>query len=530
MLFSSISGIVKTRGEYNKLKRGVWSLTWTASDGRLKDIASYTKTIKNRVPVITSAYVSPSNATTDDSIQFRATSIDSDGDKIHALRFYVTNSSNVKIYPSSSSYKTIASSYTGGRQKNIYCSPETLNLPSGSYKANFYAIDGYDGVSCSNIYSVSFKIKNAESNFKITDTYTTINGLKTSATIYNNTQNIKFCAEIKGIAPIIMSSMIKIDGIKKYEGYTHNGVKSSTPQIRFRGEYDSPNRGIWSLTWTVGDGKKEESVKYLETVKNRLPVIISAEFKPSQLTTKTNICFYATAIDADKDKIKKITYTIKNKKGDIAWGPITAATNYDGGIKQAVIVPMDELKSGDYIGQWYAYDGYNGSVSEVKEISFTVKEIEKIESEQFEIVGNVYHTEYWEKNRKAFNKYYFRDYINYNIPFARYTKIENLPRQRGINVFWSGEKLMLRAKINGKQPTCIEVSILGYSYKTELKNINGSWEGSLFDPNMIKKWGKCEPELITLLFTGELNNNVVKNEVPIVVDDFVKYWDLHRKE
>ncbi|QHI72521.1 hypothetical protein [Aminipila terrae] len=150
------------------------------------------------------------------------------------------------------------------------------------------------------------------------------------------------------------------------------------------------------------------------------------------------------------------------------------------------------------------------------------------------IIGQVYHTDQWEINRKKYNLNRFKDEINKNIPYDDYMKLKQ-PRTRGVNVFWSGEKFMLSADVAGK-PIKVTCKINGTSYGANMKNSgkkNAAGEtvytGSIWDRSMINKWGRKEPVELTFTFSAVYSSGITKrHEVKIIVDNMEDYWKLHR--
>ncbi|QIB69323.1 hypothetical protein Ami103574_08295 [Aminipila butyrica] len=150
------------------------------------------------------------------------------------------------------------------------------------------------------------------------------------------------------------------------------------------------------------------------------------------------------------------------------------------------------------------------------------------------IIGEVYHTEQWDINRKKYNLGRFKEEINRSIAYSDYLKLKE-PRTRGTNVFWSGEKFMLQAAVAGS-PTKVTCAINGTSYSTAMKNSgkkNAAGEtiytGSLWDKAMISKWGRKEPVELTFTFTASYSGGITKrHEVNVIVDNMDDYWKLHR--
>ncbi len=159
------------------------------------------------------------------------------------------------------------------------------------------------------------------------------------------------------------------------------------------------------------------------------------------------------------------------------------------------------------------------------------------------VTGMVNHTEKWDENRKKYNLKRFGEEVNREMLLGDYTAM-SLPRKRGTNVFWSGEKFMLRAETEGN-PNCVQVQIFSRDAQGGLKNTGYSseladtgkktpggaqlWEGSVWDPGMINKWGRHAPEELTFRFTAFYPEALTKTHtVTVIVDSERDYWQLHR--
>ena len=159
------------------------------------------------------------------------------------------------------------------------------------------------------------------------------------------------------------------------------------------------------------------------------------------------------------------------------------------------------------------------------------------------ITGFVNHTDQWDRNRKKYNLERFSDEINRISQFDDYVRSE-APRKRGTNVFWSGEKFVLRAETKGG-PTAVKVKILApdkngtlkdTGYSTSLKksgslNPQGEaiWTGSLWEKSMINRWGRKKPVGLTFRFTACYSGGKTKvwDEL-VIIDSERDYWQLHR--
>ncbi|MBN7773429.1 hypothetical protein [Clostridium aminobutyricum] len=150
------------------------------------------------------------------------------------------------------------------------------------------------------------------------------------------------------------------------------------------------------------------------------------------------------------------------------------------------------------------------------------------------ITGYVNHTDKWDINRKKYNLSWFGNEINAAYTYSEYMAL-SLPRTRGTNVFWSGEKFMLQAAVAGS-PTTVTAKINGYSYSatmssTGTKNSSGEtiYTGSIWDEDMINKWGMDTPEQLTFTFTATYSGGTTKTSTAtVIVDNMNPYWKLHR--
>jgi hypothetical protein len=159
------------------------------------------------------------------------------------------------------------------------------------------------------------------------------------------------------------------------------------------------------------------------------------------------------------------------------------------------------------------------------------------------ITGFVNHTDQWDDNRKKYNLERFGEEVNRSMLLGDY-KAMPAPRKRGTNVFWSGEKFLLRAETEG-EPQRVDVRIqtvgaqgnrISTGYAAELADTGKQapsgadlWEGSLWDSEMINKWGRKEPEPLYFIFTAYYAGGTVKtSEAAAIVDSRTDYWRLHR--
>jgi hypothetical protein len=151
------------------------------------------------------------------------------------------------------------------------------------------------------------------------------------------------------------------------------------------------------------------------------------------------------------------------------------------------------------------------------------------------ITGMVHHTDQWDDNRKSYNTKLFGEAYNRTSVFETY-KAQKAPRKRGTNVFWSGERFMLEAAVGG-EPLHVTCVIDGYpSYAVNMtstgrKNADGDtiYTGSIWNEDMINKWGRNAPTPLKFIFTAFYDNDLTKtHEESVIVDMHEDYWRLHR--
>ena len=237
--------------------------------------------------------------------------------------------------------------------------------------------------------------------------------------------------------------------------------------------------------------------------------------------------------DAEKDVLQLVTEVYLNGKS-IFTGTKTGVTadavgNYPG----QTITSLPAAKTGIYQVICTVSD-YSGTG--IKAYKFTVVS-------EGRVMGSVYHTEQWDENRKKYNLKRFSGEASRALPLGDYVAMP-APRMRGTNVFWSGEKFLLRAETEG-EPTSVTVQLLsagpggglvntGYSttlINTRRKTSSGAeiWEGSLWNAAMINKWGRKAPEELTFRFTASYSGDVTKTHTATVIMDSDRdYWQLHR--
>ena len=159
------------------------------------------------------------------------------------------------------------------------------------------------------------------------------------------------------------------------------------------------------------------------------------------------------------------------------------------------------------------------------------------------ITASVYHTDQWEINRKRFNLYYSNDEINRITPFEEYSAM-GVPRKRGTNVFWAGERFLLSASVAGNAKSVTAEILEKPSYKTTLQKsgvistgksdtshdpAEVMWTGDLWNAALAEQLRTDDPTLLTFRFTAFYTDGSTKSyDVPVIADNSLEYWLLHR--
>ncbi len=162
------------------------------------------------------------------------------------------------------------------------------------------------------------------------------------------------------------------------------------------------------------------------------------------------------------------------------------------------------------------------------------------------LLSAVDHTESWDRNRI--------DYNMANLGISGEDVVSDpyeymntpLPRLRGKNVFWPGERLVLTAEIGGS-PTSVSASLLGYPGASAVLRFKGKagelpelalseeeqryiYTGELWDSSMADTLAKDGPGQETVRFTAVYaDGEKLVFDVPIIFDiEEGGYWRIHR--
>jgi hypothetical protein len=229
--------------------------------------------------------------------------------------------------------------------------------------------------------------------------------------------------------------------------------------------------------------------------------------------------------DLEKDELTVLVEVYYEGKEVYRYYEESIKANEAGSYPAVITGLAPEAKAGDYTVVVTVWDKDGAGLGDH---SFTVITEGRIE-------GEVMHTDLWDDNRKRYNLKLFGEEVNRASAFADYARLA-APRPRGVNVFWSGERFMLRAGVAG-DPLSVDCAIAGYpAYATILtnsgrRNAADEWiyEGSVWQSDMINRWGRTAPIELTFVFTAHYEGGVTKtHEARVIVDTYEDYRQLHR--
>ena len=134
------------------------------------------------------------------------------------------------------------------------------------------------------------------------------------------------------------------------------------------------------------------------------------------------------------------------------------------------------------------------------------------------------HTANWEKNRKEYNCQ--KESIDSN-------------EKRGYDVFWPGEKLKIEVETTEVVAKIkVSMDVGNEKYETELSDYENSLEvtggaiykGSLWDKEMINKWGNNVPEsaIVSIDIVGKEGDILENRKAEIIFDNRQLYFRHHK--
>jgi len=135
------------------------------------------------------------------------------------------------------------------------------------------------------------------------------------------------------------------------------------------------------------------------------------------------------------------------------------------------------------------------------------------------------HTANWESNRKKYNLQ--KGSINSN-------------EKRGYDVFWPGEKLKIEVETTEVvEKIKVTMDVGNEKYETELSDYENSLEatggaiykGSLWDKEMINKWGNYVPQsaIVSIDIVGKEGEVLESRKAEIIFDNRQMYFRHHKK-
>jgi len=292
-------------------------------------------------------------------------------------------------------------------------------------------------------------------------------------------------------------------------------------------------------TGTVGDAApyNKESNKVTMTFyvdgEGKAPWITYIKTNPAAVKENNSYSINAGVDDTEKDTLRLETELYRNGSLLLSDTKTGIAADADGNYPEQTVNGLPTAQAGVYQIVCTVSDNTGTGIKSYK---FTVVSEGKI-------TGFVNHTDQWDENRKKYNLKRFSEEVNRPLQLSDYLALPT-PRTRGTNVFWSGEKFLLRAETEG-EPSGVRAEIFSLDPQGNLKSTGYDaaltdtgrktaagaelWEGSLWDADMINKWGRKNPEELTFRFTADYAGGVTKiHTVTVIMDSDQDYWQLHR--
>ena len=265
----------------------------------------------------------------------------------------------------------------------------------------------------------------------------------------------------------------------------------------------STSRGTWTKTFSslgvmeirqVVTDSKGATDQYVTTVvvQNRPPAA-NFSWTPDPVYEGDTVQLVNLSSDADGD-VMNFQWTVTGPNGFYL-----TSTNVNLTIPSADTIG----RIGTFNVTLVARDNFGGSHSVTK--SFDVLPLS--------LTGFVDHTPEWNENR-----------INYN------KKVSGNPDSpRGYDVFWAGERFILRAEttqtISG--PTANEVVVsMDRGFSTKLSPVASGWYGELYD----KSFDRLEDGPVNFTFRVQYSNGVEKTYIVTVriEGNYTEYFRIHR--
>ncbi|MGI6720322.1 MAG: hypothetical protein ACOX4E_05465 [Anaerovoracaceae bacterium] len=151
------------------------------------------------------------------------------------------------------------------------------------------------------------------------------------------------------------------------------------------------------------------------------------------------------------------------------------------------------------------------------------------------IEGAVDHTDAWDANRRGFNVKHFGEEFNATVSFSDYLAMP-MPRKRGYNVFWPGERLCLRAQAQGApvsvrayprgrpELTC-DLAVAGPAHPSG----HTRYEAIVDSTHKWAPGSHVQPSELIIRFVATYPGGIEKiSDVPVILCGSESYWQLHR--
>ncbi|MFF2483407.1 hypothetical protein [Paenibacillus sp. NPDC058071] len=226
---------------------------------------------------------------------------------------------------------------------------------------------------------------------------------------------------------------------------------------------------------------------YIYFVTNRPPTA-DLDWSPKPVYEGDRLTIRTLANDPDLDELS-VRYTIRNPAG------ITQSFNYTFKAPYPDTGPQLRVEQP---GQWQVELMVSDGIAEPVVVT------KAIEVLPLSVTGEVRHTPLWDQHRREYNK----------------SKSGDEQSPRGYDVFWAGEKFVLRATttLTGTETKAerVEVQMNSFSAKLATSDASGTnWAGELWE----ESFEKLKNGPLTFIFTAYYNNGTVKrDEVTVTID------------
>lgn len=266
------------------------------------------------------------------------------------------------------------------------------------------------------------------------------------------------------------------------EDDTSRGAAASGEQLS-KGSYDKESNHVF-ITFYIGSIEDAPWIEYIKTV-------------PDDVYEGDTLGLEVGLDDADKEDLS-LSVQIYCGSEIIAEKSVSGI-KASGGVYESLKISdiVHDVKCGIYRVICSVSDSKGVSSESIK---FNVTALGNME-------GVVYHTDKWEENRKN--------------------------TERNSNVFWPGERLMLKADVEGV-PVSVSAWIEGEEDEKYILNNEedktGVYRGSIWQSDMLTRWGSAPVEK-KIIFSAEYKNGDIKlSEYSIIFDNSKLYWNIYRKK